>query len=343
VNISILIPTHARPAVINECLRCVAAQTVLANTDLKIEVIVGLDGNEQTTPVPTIPDRIGPITSLHRYNFKRAVAVRRALHELATGDLIVWLNDDSYARPDLIETHLSVQQEFGDCFVAGAQDWKPIEPDDKPNLFDLVLQKSDIMFFHEPSTKRTPAGYRDCYGLNMSLPRSIAQQVGGVASLSSVYGYEDIELAYRVQAAGVPIVFAPDARVVHDHRYTPLDVHRREYLLGQSAWHYANHNPPFALDLFKRDLTDPKLLGYYEQSIQSERPDAMRIERAFLSLADLPQHAISGEIELQQAMLSLLAQHWVLLKRYLWRQGVLDAAHGRGDCWSPLEANQPDS
>lgn len=343
MDISVLIPTHARPAAINQCLRCVADQSVLADQALKIEVIIGLDGDEQTTPQPIVPDGIKPITTMHRYGFKRAVAVRRALHQLAKGDLIVWLNDDSYAQPDLIEKHLSVQAQFGPCFVAGAADFKAIDAADKPNLFDLVLHESDIMFFHEPSTQRAPAGYRDCYGLNMSLPRSIAEQVGGVASLTSVYGYEDIELAYRVQAAGVPIIFAPDARVIHDHRYTPLDVHRREYLLGQSAWHYANHNRPFALDLFKRDLTDPAVLDYYEQALINERPDAKRVEQSFLRLASMPNTAVPSDPNLRQEMLAILAMHWLPLKRYLWRQGVLDAAGDRGNRWSTLsEANEAD-
>ncbi len=336
MDISILIPTHARPTVIDQCLRCVAAQTVFARTDLQVEILIGLDGDEHTTPVPAVPDRIKPITTLRRFNFKAAVAVRSALHELATGNLIIWLNDDSYAQPDLIEAHLSVQQEFGPCFVAGAADFKPIEREDTPNLFDLVLHESDIMFFHEPSTQRAPAGYRDCYGLNMSLPRAIAQQVGGLAPLNNIYGYEDIELAYRVQAAGVPIIFAPDARVIHDHRYTPLDVHRREYLLGQSAWHYANHNPPFALDLFKRDLTDPQVLNYYEQALHNERPDAMRIEETFLRFANKPQRALLGDPDLKREMLVILAMHWIPLKRYLWRQGVLDASCGRSEGWSTL-------
>jgi GT2 family glycosyltransferase len=338
VELSILIPTYARPAAINRCLDALAAQPVLAQASARVEIIVALDGPPDPTPEPQVPESIQSITTITRHDKVGYITLRRAMHHQARGDIILWLNDDSFAQPGLLETHLRVHAEHTPCVVAGGADWLPIDADQSPDLFDALVQRTDLVFFRQASMdgEPTPTSYRNCFGLNMSFPRALVDEVGGVPDMPAVYGYDDIELAHRLERGGATLLHAPAARVTHDHRYRPIDVHRREYLLGQSAWHYARFNPEFAIDLFKRDLTDPALLAYFEQSIEQESADAARIERSFLSLGDIPLHGPDYDFESAKHLLDLLAEHWVPLKRHLWRRGLIHALHGSQSAWSLL-------
>lgn len=341
VELSILIPTYARPAAINRCLDALAAQPVLAQASARVEIIVALDGPPDPTPEPQVPESIQSITTITRHDKVGYITLRRAMHHQARGDIILWLNDDSFAQPGLLETHLRVHAEHTPCVVAGGADWLPIDADQSPDLFDALVQRTDLVFFRQASMdgEPTPTSYRNCFGLNMSFPRALVDEVGGVPDMPAVYGYDDIELAHRLERGGATLLHAPAARVTHDHRYRPIDVHRREYLLGQAAWHFARVSPGFAMGLFGRDLTHADTLDYFEQALEQERRDAIRIERSFLANAGIPLDALVDDPAHRDRILSMLAEHWLPLKRYLWRWGLVDASRGRDGGWSTLSGD----
>jgi glycosyltransferase involved in cell wall biosynthesis len=330
--LSILIPTHNRPLAINQCLAHLATQ----EHDVQIEIIVGLDGPSQTTPDPIIDARLATQTKCVRFSKSGYIPIRKNLLERSQGDFVLWLNDDSYAQPGLIEAHMNHhrnQSQTGSLsnhptVVAGSSAWKQVPA---PDLFDQVVQDTDLIFFKpqaDQSEQATLVNYRNCFGLNMSFPRQLAIDAGSLPELTDTYGYDDIELAFRLANAGAQIIHDPQARVIHDHQYRPLDVHRREYLLGRSAWSYAQHNPSFMNDLLGYDINSPEEIVWMRAAQVRQRRDAIRIEKSFLSHADLLSDSPS------QAYLDLLVEHWVLLKRYLWRWGVLDACDQIGPRWS---------
>lgn len=230
------------------------------------------------------------------------------------------MNDDAYAHSGLLAQHMAAHATRTRRVVAGAATWLAIE---KPTLFDLLVQRTAMVFFPPPTDR--PPTYRDCFGLNMSAPTDVARSLGGFHDIQNAYGYDDIELAHRFAVhGGAEIVHLPGARVTHDHRMTPLDLMRREYLLGRSAWAYAHVNAAFACDLFGRDLRDRSSIDHARAAIEHDRRDARRIERHFTALADLPPKAASD------ALLEALADSWLPLKRFLWRSGYVEAADADG-------------
>ena len=321
MKLSVHIPTYRRPDAINQCLAHLAAQSCAH----PFEIIVGLDGPASATPDPVVPDSIQANTKLLRLDRLGLIGVRKAMLEETQAEIVLWLNDDAYAHRGLLDAHIAMHDARSDCVVGGVARWKPI---DQPDLFDLLIQQTDLVFFHQPMQgEPSLVDYRNCFGLNMSFPRALAVQAGGIPDMTESYGYDDIELVHRLHHAGADIWHAPDAIVTHDHRYRPEDVHRREYLLGRAAWHYAKFNPEFANDLFGREITTEAELGYIKEALMRGRRDAERIERSFLEL---------GKRTPELASLDLIAEHWILLKRYLWRWGVLDAACGNAPRWSKL-------
>jgi len=326
MELSVLIPTHGRPEQLRACLDHLLPQIQASQH----EVIVGVDGGGDQGV------QCGALECLEIACYPKIgyIEVRRELMSLARGRVVLWLNDDSYAQPGLVRSHLDAHQASEPRVVVGHSPWARIA---SPTLFDRLIAETDLVFFQKSHSDEPYAvGYRDCYGLNMSFPRMLAEEVGGVPSMPDVYGYDDIELAYRMSNAGAVCWYAPDAAVVHDHQYTPVDIHRREYQLGRAAWSYAIANPEFAAAIFGCDLQDQGVHSLFEASISTAWRDATRIERSFLGLSQLPPQGID------ERLLPMLAEHWVLLKRVLWRWGVLDAARGIAGRWSFLRETTPD-
>ncbi|PCI09924.1 hypothetical protein COB72_04810 [bacterium] len=328
MKLSVLIPTYRRPEAINTCLALLAKQSYRG----QFEIIIGLDGDAEVTPDPNVPESLLDSTRLVRFAKVGLLSIRKAMLEQAQGEIVLSINDDSYADSELVDAHMDLHRSGNAKVVSGVSTWKPI---DTPNLFDLFVQQSNLLFFAPESvTQPVLTDYRNCFGLNMSFPKKLALEAGGFPEMPGCYGYEDIEIAYRLAQAGAELWHAPGAKVVHDHRYVPSDVLRREYLLGRSAWQFAKLNPAFALDLFRRDIRLAEVLGYFSQALEFEYRDAVRVEETFLALSEMePDGYDFADRQTQR----LFEEHWVLLKRYLWRWGVLDAANGQESRWSLVQ------
>ncbi|MEO0482154.1 MAG: glycosyltransferase [Planctomycetota bacterium] len=338
-DVSVLIPSFGRPDKLSRCLGSLARQP--GAREGAFETIVGLDGgNEdeaetiQRAHHAALGGRLRVI-ALARSGY---IPVRRRLFEIARGSIALSLNDDVTLEPGVIDTHrrAHVSASGPAVVAAGRAHWKPVE---SPTLFDALVQRSPLIFFDPDSASRDEHGrlsYRYCYGLNMSVGVEAVRRVGGIRGPGFAYGYDDTELAHRlVTEADAVVVDAAHAVVVHDHRYTPEAVLRREYELGRSAWAYAAESPAFALDLFRRDIRSSDERAYSRAYLQRERGDAERIERSVCSLGAKPSDHVHED------MLSVLAEHWTVLKRYLWRWGLLDASAGVPARWSLLSEGGP--
>lgn len=125
---------------------------------------------------------------------------------------------------------------------------------------------------------------------------------------------------------------ASDALLHHDHRYGPEDTMRREYELGRAAWLFGRSSPKFTRHLFGRTIACAEELGYWRATIRRNRRDAERIEQTMLRLAETPADSMPDTPLVGR----VLAEHWVVLKRFLWGWGLLDQAADRERRWSLL-------
>src|SRR5690606_10528867 len=140
--------------------------------------------------------------------------------------------------------------------------------------------------------------------------------VGGFTAFPLLYGYDDIEIAWRIarHAPGTPVLFRPGACAPHDHRYTPADVLAREGKLGATAWRFAGHNPGFALDTFGRDIRSAAEIAYSREFVAREARDAARLRDTFLAFDRIPASSVGGAAGAERlALLGALAQQHLLL------------------------------
>jgi hypothetical protein len=98
--------------------------------------------------------------------------------------------------------------------------------------------------------------FRDAYTGNFSVRRDVLQGVGAFDETFRVYGHEDYELALRLEAAGVELVFDPDA-LAWQHYEKPFAAFARDGVArGRTAVLFASKHP---------EVVESIKLGEYSQ------------------------------------------------------------------------------
>jgi len=333
----VLIPTYGRAEKLARCLRGLADQTMDAT---RFEVIVGFDGADEAGA--SLAARVW------RENAGRAelrvlecaregyTLVRNRMLSAGRGRIMVSLNDDVRPEPDFLNVHVREHERrrasgAGPAIVVGHS---PYARREEETLLDRLVRRTSMVFFYDVMNRAACApgydpdrdwGFRHCFGLNFSVDAACVREVGGFFARPHLYGYDDIELGFRLAARfEMPVLYRPSALAEHEHFYQPHDLIERERKLGMAAWAFTGANPAFGLACFGRDLCSGAEVAYSREFVARERDAAERVRADFLNHGHLPGNAVDGPHE--QQMLELIAQQFVLLKRWEWRSGLLFAA-----------------
>jgi glycosyltransferase involved in cell wall biosynthesis len=202
MDVSVIIPTRNRWPLLDRCLVCLDAQTFPAD---RCEIVVVDDASTDGTvarlrgrssrprlTVLTMPDRRGPSAA-------RNVALRAA-----SGTIAVFLDDDAFAPPWFVAEHVAVHAARPRHIVDGPA--ITITPPDQAAAPPFLAR-----------TVRAQAAL-DCFGrcfvtVNASCPREAAIACGGFDE--AMWGWEDVDLGFRLMAAGFRRVRHRRAYVLH--------------------------------------------------------------------------------------------------------------------------------
>jgi hypothetical protein len=154
---------------------------------------------------------------------------------------------------------------------------------------------------------------------------------GGFSPGLALPAFEDLELAWRIarwsasrgEAGGV--IYRPEARVLHDHAMTAQAYLDRERMLGKAAWALAGANAACAQAIFRRDLRAEETLRSMEAWVERSRGDAEKVRETFVMMMAQEARSLGGE-----EWVRVLYEHHLLLKRWTFDVGVLEAARGCG-------------
>ena len=210
--VSVVIPTAGRPDVLARCLDALGRQTLAPH-----ETIVVDDRGGASVPEGVV---------LVRGVGTGAGAARNLGAGRATGDLVLFMDDDLIAAPDLVARHAAAHAARPGGVVIGRAAPRPAER----NLVSRGAR--DWWEDHYVATSAAIAPtFADMLSGNMSIARSDFDGLGGFDERFGRLRREDWEFGVRVIAAGMPVRYEPAAVADHEFQLTTasaLDASERE-------------------------------------------------------------------------------------------------------------------
>jgi GT2 family glycosyltransferase len=213
-NASICIPTRNRPELLRRTLESLNAQSVEFD---RFQVIVGDDGTTDATP-----DLLHAFKAHYQLGSawvggRGSGAARNAAASAARHDVLIFLDDDQIASPDLVAVHLRTQERLGRVIVQGNY---PLAAGWDRRGASLVVERS-----RRQSLRATrPGNGRGLWGGNFSVPKSIWLEVGGFDE--GLPRHQDLDFGLRVARLGVPMVIEGRALSHHLHCGDPDEFRR---------------------------------------------------------------------------------------------------------------------
>jgi glycosyltransferase involved in cell wall biosynthesis len=192
-EISVVIPTRNRAALLDESLASLAAQTASGRFD----VIVVSDGSTDHTSA--ICDRWAAQMPLALVESPAAgISVAKNIGvDVATAPLLLFFDDDDVADPDLVSRHLEMHRLYPLEHVAvlGFTDWSPRLV--VTEVMRFVTEVGCYLFGYPHLRHGQAYDYRFFWGGRSSCKRSLLVRAGGFRP-EFTFGSEDIEAGFRI-------------------------------------------------------------------------------------------------------------------------------------------------
>ncbi|MEG4516969.1 MULTISPECIES: glycosyltransferase family 2 protein [unclassified Microcoleus] len=236
LTVSVIIPSHNRSSSLRRALDALHAQTYPLEL---IEVIVVADSCIDDT-LAMLREYKAPF-KLHaiEVNCRSASMARNTGAASATGQLLLFLDDDIEALPPLVESHARAHRERPGCAVMGPY---PPKLQGATRLFDVQARSWWEDKFYQMSQPDRRFTYKDLLSGNLSLDAELFARLDGFDSAFGNCGGEDYEFGVRLLKADVPFAVARDAVGYHyEHETNNLDRYfcrsrqegRSDVLIGQ--------------------------------------------------------------------------------------------------------------
>lgn len=201
--VSVVIPTYQRRDQVAEAVRAIAGQDL----DQPFEIVVVSDGSTDGTESALADlDLAVPLRVITQENGGPASARNRGVAE-ARGELILFVDDDLVATPGMLQAHVDAHREAGPNHVVIGPMLDPPDFDMEPWVrWEQAMLRKQYDAMDAGEYAATP---RQFYTGNASLRRAHLIEAGGFDT--SFRRAEDVELAYRLDDAGLGFSYLRDA------------------------------------------------------------------------------------------------------------------------------------
>jgi glycosyltransferase involved in cell wall biosynthesis len=173
MKLSVVIPTYNRKALINRTLLSVIGQTFSPN---EFEIVVVVDGATDGTAAALREIKSPCLLRVFEQPNKGAAAARNARVNVASGELVLFLDDDIRCDRHLVAAHVAAHENRKQALVHGRI---IVSPDGKPTLATdkAAVDTEDFYRSLPDSGIKLP---QDAHVLcNSSLPRALFLACGG--------------------------------------------------------------------------------------------------------------------------------------------------------------------
>jgi len=226
IELSIVIPTYNRPKVLKECLTALSRQDFPLE---RIEVIVVDDCSDKRTEGLETVNGL-KIKYLRQDRNKGPSAARNRGLKESQARIVAFLDDDCTPAKDwagkIIEYHRKYPEEGA---IQGAMN--PLQK----NLFGLVW-KINFDSIVEKGFITGNRKYVNILGGNVSFKRNVFYGIGGYNE--ALRTGEDLDLLFRLQDAGINILFASDILADHCCQRDIFSFAKKHFLRGKNGYHF---------------------------------------------------------------------------------------------------------
>jgi glycosyltransferase involved in cell wall biosynthesis len=238
-SFSVIVPTFQRRALVCDCV------SALSRCDYggPFEIIVVVDGSTDATAAAlsqlecSVPPRV-----IEQENRGLAQSRNRGAAE-ATGEILLFLDDDMLCEPDLLEQHASSYDAGADAVLGDF----PLAADCNPEFFGRIVAQGP----YRAQLELTPF---DVFGGHMSVRRSVFADLGGFDERFTgrgKYGNEDIDFGRRLLER-YRVVHNPKAVAHQASAVSARQLIERAGMLAYADKQFAAKHPDLGAELFER-------------------------------------------------------------------------------------------
>jgi GT2 family glycosyltransferase len=179
-----------------------------------------------------------------------ASAARNRGWRAATAPLILFIGDDTLPESRLLAEHFSWHERHPEEHVAvlGLVRWA-----DEIRVTPFMTWLDEGIQFSYGLMRGTEAGWGRFYTANASLKRSLIERVEGFDEDRLPFGYEDLDLAYRLRPYGFRLLYNPGAVTEHVHPMTVEQWKQRAARVAVAEREFVRLHPdvpPYFYNLF---------------------------------------------------------------------------------------------
>lgn len=257
-KLSVVIPSYGRHRLLDRVMKRLEMQVDAP----PFEVIVVADANEDAfESVAEAVDRSEMETRVLQADRAGASAARNRGWRLSRAPVVLFIGDDTLPERRLLAEHFKWHSRHSEEHVAilGRVRWAdeiPVTPFmrwlDEGIQFDYGLM-NDI-----------EAGWGRFYTSNASVKRSLIERIDGFDEVRLPFGYEDLDLSYRLRPFGFRLLYNRAAVVEHVHPMTVEQWKERAARIAGAERQFVQLHPdvpPYFYNLFSTADRAPRARG----------------------------------------------------------------------------------
>ncbi len=198
-----MIPTFRRRDLVLRTVAALGSQTFTRPFEVVVVVDGSQDGSAEALRALSTPF---PVVVVEQAN-SGAPAARNRGAERAGGELLLFLDDDMEADPDMLEEHDRSHHDGADLVLGHM----PLHPDSPPTFLSRAVGRwaeERMLRLSEPGVV---PGVRDRVSGQMSISSALFRRVNGFTTTFIGFGNADLEFGLRVAETGARVVFNPRA------------------------------------------------------------------------------------------------------------------------------------
>ena len=203
---SVVVPTFRRRDSVLETVLSLRGQTFTDGFEVIVVVDGSDDGSGEALRSLEVPF---PLKVIEQSNAGAASARNRGASE-ATGEFLLFLDDDMVAHPELLVQHYNSQRSDADTVLGHL----PLHPESPENFLSRAVGRWAENRAKKLQTKGNQLNLGDLLTGQLSIRRELFEALGGFDAeftRNGSFGAEDTDLGWRLLQGGYRVVFNPNA------------------------------------------------------------------------------------------------------------------------------------